>query len=65
MYTSFIRPLLEYASEVWGTCTTENEYEKLEKLQLSAARIIVTGLNLLASRDTLYFKTDWEPLTYR
>jgi hypothetical protein len=64
MYTSFIRPLLEYASEVWGTCITQNESEKLEKFQLSAARI-VTGLTLLASRNALYFETGWEPLTYR
>jgi hypothetical protein len=49
---------------VWGTCITQNESEKLEKFQLSAARI-VTGLILLASRDALYFETGWEPLTYR
>jgi hypothetical protein len=42
----------------------QNESEKLEKLQLSAARI-VTGLTLLASKDALYFETGWEPLTYR
>ena len=46
MYTSFIRPVLEYASEVWGTCINQNASEKLEKLQLNAARI-VTGLTLI------------------
>ena len=38
--------------------------QKLEKLQLAAARI-VTGLTSLASRDSLYFKTGWEPLIVR
>jgi hypothetical protein len=41
---------LEYASEVWRTCLNQNESEKLEKLQLDAARI-VTELSLLASRE--------------
>ena len=64
MYKSFIRPQLEYASEVWGTCLNQNESEKLEKLQLNAARI-VTGLTLLASRESLYLETGWEPLNQR
>jgi hypothetical protein len=40
----------------------QDESEKLEKLQISAARI-VTGLTLSAPRDALYFETGWEPLT--
>jgi hypothetical protein len=64
MYTSFIRPQLEYASEVWGTCLNQNKSEELEKLQLNAARI-VTGLTLLASRESLYLETGWEPLNHR
>ena len=63
LYTTFIRPSLEYASEVWGGCSNQ-ESEKLEKLQLAAARI-VTGLTSLASRDSLYFETGWEPLIVR
>ena len=35
-----------------------------EKLQLASARI-VTGLTLLASRDSLYVETGWEPLADR
>jgi hypothetical protein len=62
MYTSFIRPQLEYASAVWGTCLNQNESKKLEKLK--AARI-VTGLTLLASRESLYLETGWEPLNHR
>ncbi|XP_062621091.1 uncharacterized protein LOC134282700, partial [Saccostrea cucullata] len=63
MYTTFIRPQLEYASLVWGGCNI-GDSEKLEKLQLCAARI-VTGLTLLASKDALYFETGWEPLHER
>ena len=63
LYTTFIRPSLEYASEVWGGCSNQDS-EKLVKLQLAAARI-VTGLTSLASRDSLYFETGWEPLIVR
>lgn len=67
-YTSFIRPQLEYASEVWGGCHAIDS-DKLEKLQLHAARI-VTGLTIFAFREALYFETGWVPLnvtrkTYR
>ena len=31
MYTTFVRPILEYASEVWGGCN-QTDAEKLEKL---------------------------------
>ena len=40
---------LEYAYDI----------EKLEKVQLSAARI-VTGFPMLASRESLYAKTGWQ-----
>lgn len=62
MYTSFIRPQLEYVV-VWGGCHAFDS-EKLEKLQLQAARI-VTGLTIFASRESLYFETGWEPLNAR
>jgi hypothetical protein len=42
MYLTFIRPVLEYASEVWDNCGQTNS-DRLEKVQLEAARI-VTGL---------------------
>ena len=56
MYIVFIRPLLEYAAVVWDGCS-QSEVEKLEKVQLCAARI-VTGLPTIAkkifvSRDRL------------
>jgi uncharacterized protein YigA (DUF484 family) len=37
------------------------DIEKLEKIQLEAARI-VTGLTKFASKDSLYFETGWETL---
>ena len=40
----------------------EREVERLEKVQLEAARI-VTGLTKFASRESLYFETGWETLT--
>ena len=37
MYLIFIRPLLEYAGEVWDNCTLADS-ERLEQIQLEAAR---------------------------
>ena len=55
MYISFVRPQLEYAVEIWSGCTKYN-IEKLEKVQLYAARI-VTGLSIITSRTSLYSET--------
>lgn len=38
--------------------------DKLEKVQLYAARI-VSGLSVIASRNSLYLETGWEPLITR
>jgi hypothetical protein len=54
---TFIRPVLEYACEVWDGCY-ERDIEKLEKIQLEAARIVTK----FASKDSLYFETGWETL---
>ena len=40
IYNTFILPLLEYACEVWDGCSKLDE-EKLEKVHLEAARIIL------------------------
>ena len=42
IYISYLRPILEYASILWDSCTV-NEKETIEKIQYEAARI-VTGL---------------------
>lgn len=63
LYTTFIKPMLEYASVVWDGCS-EQDSEKLEKVQLAAARI-VTGLPIFATSETLYSETGWETLKIR
>ena len=63
IYTTFILPTLEYASEVWDGCTLADS-ERLEKVQFEAARI-VTGLPSYASRESLLFETGWELLKER
>lgn len=63
LYCTYIRPLLEYASEVWDGCNTGDSY-RLEQVQLNAARI-VTGLPVFASIQSLYSETGWETLSAR
>ena len=47
LYCTYIRPLLEYGSEVWDGCLI-NDTNRLEQVQLNAARI-VTGFPIFAS----------------
>ena len=54
---------MEYGCELWNGCGVDLS-DKLEKLQLQAARI-VTGLPSYASRDSLYMETGWEKLIDR
>jgi hypothetical protein len=63
MYLTFIRPILEYAGEVWDNCTLADS-ERLETIQLEAARI-VTGLTSYASILSIYKETGWEKLSVR
>jgi len=63
IYTTFIRPILEYADVVWDNITTQDEIE-LEKIQQDAARIISGGTRL-ASLQNLYNETALEPLKNR
>ena len=57
IYTSFIRPVLEYADMAWGNCT-QYEINALEKIQIEAATKLV-------SLEMLYQETGWEPLVKR
>ena len=59
----FIRPIFEYACELWDGCSQQDS-DNLEKLQLEAGRI-VTGLPLFASRESIYSETVWELLSDR
>jgi hypothetical protein len=51
IYTTFIRPVLEYASEVWDGCGQVNS-ERLDRLQLEVGRI-VTGLPVFVSSESI------------
>jgi hypothetical protein len=55
IYLTFIRPLLVYSCEVWDNCS-QTDNDRLEKLQLEAARIVT----VFSSRDSLYLETGWE-----
>ena len=55
LYCTYIRPLFEYASEVWDGCS-QTDANRLEQAQLNAARI-VTGLPVFASTNSLYQET--------
>ena len=52
IYTSFIRPLLEYGDIIFDNCTQRLK-DELEYIQLEATRI-VTGATKLVSHDKLY-----------
>ena len=63
MYTSFIRPSIEYANVIWCNCTdTENDF--LEGIQRRAARII-TGGTISTSSKCLYEELAIETLKCR
>jgi hypothetical protein len=63
IYSNFIRPIFEYSSEVWDNCGQVNS-DRLEKLQLEAARI-VTGLTCYTRFDSLYSETGCGKLSTR
>jgi hypothetical protein len=63
LYLVYIRPLSEYACELWDNCGIGNS-QKLEQLQLEAARI-VTGLPIFTKIEILYIETGWELLSVR
>jgi hypothetical protein len=63
LYLVYIRPLFEYACELWDNCGIGNS-QKLEQLHLEAARI-VTGLPIFTKTEIVYIKTGWELLSVR
>ena len=58
IYTSFIRPVLEYGDTVWDNCTLYEKRE-LDKIQNEAARI-ATGATAPVSIQVLYDEVGWE-----
>ena len=63
IYFAYIRPTLEYANIVWNNCT-EAQKDKLEQLQLEAARI-VTGSVRGTQHKYLYSEKGWLTLADR
>ena len=63
LYTSFIRPILEYGDILFDNCT-QYEKDELDKVQSEAARI-VTGGTKLVSINNLYKEIGWESLENR
>jgi hypothetical protein len=63
LYLIYIRPIFEYACEVWDNCGVSNLC-KLERLQLEVVRII-TGLPIFTNTEYIYRETGWERLEER
>ena len=63
IYSSFVRPSLEYANIVWDNYT-QYETNAIERIQIEAARI-VTKATRLVSLDMLSKETSWESLRHR
>ena len=63
IYFAFIRPKLEYASQVWDNCNKE-DCDSLEIFQQSLARV-VTGARRGTSTKLLYEEVGWETLQER
>ncbi|GFS91045.1 putative RNA-directed DNA polymerase from transposon BS [Trichonephila clavipes] len=60
---ALIRPILEYGFPVY-CCASAASLEKLEKIQLGAARII-TGLRRSCPKEIVLFEADLQPLHLR
>ncbi|XP_060593627.1 uncharacterized protein LOC132748097 [Ruditapes philippinarum] len=63
IYTSFIRPFLEYADVIWNNCSMA-EKDILDKIQNECARI-VSGATKLVSLDKLQQEVNWSSLEER
>ena len=63
IYMSFIRPILEYADVIWDS-QNQSLINKLENVQLDAARIVTEGAKL-TGLNRLYEETKWEKLSDR
>ncbi|GFX01495.1 putative RNA-directed DNA polymerase from transposon BS [Trichonephila clavipes] len=62
-FLALIRPILEYGFPVYF-CASAASLEKLEKIQLGAARII-TGLRRSCPKEIVLFEADLQPLHLR
>ncbi|GFY63154.1 RNase H domain-containing protein [Trichonephila inaurata madagascariensis] len=62
-YTTLVHPVLEYGYQIFQVASSTN-LKKLERVQLSAARII-TGLRYSCTTDIVLYEADIHPLTMR
>ncbi|GFU41437.1 RNase H domain-containing protein [Trichonephila clavipes] len=62
-YVSLICPILKYGFPMF-CCSSESNLLKLERVQLSAARII-TGLRNSCPKDFVLYEADLQPLSLR
>ena len=63
LYTSYMRPLLEYGGQVWSNLTAAEE-DQLEEIQRAGIRIIA-GLKISTSHIKLYEEVDLPTLAQR
>ncbi|XP_060556211.1 uncharacterized protein LOC132716894 [Ruditapes philippinarum] len=63
IYTSFIRPILEYADVIWNNCSMA-EKDMFDKFQNECARI-VSGATKLVSLDKIQQEVNWSSLKER
>jgi hypothetical protein len=65
MYISFIRPLLEYADQVWdNNVESDHSLDALDNIQYQAAEA-VTGATARCTTISLYNELQWQTLTQR
>ena len=63
IYLTFIRPKLEYGSQIWDDCT-DRDKQSLDNVQLNAMRI-VTGAKKGTSHNYLFEELPWPSLQER
>ena len=63
LYSSFVRPILEYGSVVWDGCTSSDS-DMLENVNLAAARVI-TGATAGTSHALIYQESGLPKLSER
>jgi hypothetical protein len=65
LYTSFVRPIIEYADAVWDVPDdSRHTLDVLDKVQKEAAKV-VSGATARCTTDELHTELGWEPLAAR
>jgi hypothetical protein len=65
LYTSFVRPVIEYADVVWDVpADNRHTLKVLDKVQKEAAKL-VSGATARCSTEELHTELAWEPLAKR